>query len=38
MSGPLEIVGDDDAPLCEDGVCELPPADLNEAQAAGTMR
>jgi hypothetical protein len=24
MTGPLEIVGDDDAPVCEDGVCEIP--------------
>lgn len=23
-SGPLEMVGDDDAPSCVDGVCELP--------------
>jgi hypothetical protein len=26
-SGPLEMVGDDDAPSCADGVCELPVAD-----------
>jgi hypothetical protein len=24
MTGPLEIVGDDTAPVCEDGVCEIP--------------
>lgn len=23
MTGPFEMVGDD-APLCEDGVCEIP--------------
>ena len=27
MSGPLEIVGDEEAPVCEDGVCEIPTAD-----------
>lgn len=29
---PLEIVGDDAAPVCEDGVCEIPdaPADLDD--------
>jgi hypothetical protein len=26
MTGPLEIVGDDTAPVCEDGVCEIPVA------------
>jgi hypothetical protein len=25
MSGPLEMVGDDHGPVCEDGVCEVPP-------------
>lgn len=25
---PLEIVGDDAAPVCEDGVCEIPGANL----------
>ena len=24
MTGPLEIVGADTAPVCEDGVCEIP--------------
>lgn len=24
MNGPLEIVGDEEAPVCEDGVCEIP--------------
>ena len=24
MSGPLEIVGEPDAPSCVDGVCDLP--------------
>lgn len=24
MTGPLEIVGDQDAPVCVDGVCEVP--------------
>jgi len=27
---PLEIVGDDAAPVCEDGVCEIPGASLPE--------
>ena len=29
---PLEIVGDDAAPVCEDGVCEIPgaTADLDD--------
>ena len=26
MTGPFEIVGDDDAPVCVDGVCEIPRA------------
>lgn len=25
MSGPLEIVGDENGPVCEDGVCEVSP-------------
>ena len=24
MNGPFEMVGDDTAPVCEDGVCEIP--------------
>ena len=28
---PLEIIGADAAPVCEDGVCEIPGADLPEA-------
>jgi hypothetical protein len=28
---PLEIVGADAAPVCEDGVCELPVAELPES-------
>ena len=24
MTGPLEMVGADAAPVCEDGVCEIP--------------
>ena len=24
MTGPLDMVGDSDAPVCEDDVCELP--------------
>jgi hypothetical protein len=24
MTGPLELVGDDAAPVCEDGVCAVP--------------
>lgn len=27
MTGPLEIVGDEDAAVCEDGVCAIPVAD-----------
>jgi hypothetical protein len=27
VNGPLEIVGDEDAQVCEDGVCAVPPAD-----------
>lgn len=26
-SGPLEIVGDEDAPVCVDGVCAVPGAE-----------
>ena len=26
MTGPFEMVGDDEAPVCVDGVCELPGA------------
>jgi hypothetical protein len=29
MSRPLEIVGDAAAPVCEDGVCEIPEAEHN---------
>ena len=25
MTGPLEMVGDDQGLVCEDGVCEVPP-------------
>jgi hypothetical protein len=28
MNDPLEIVGADAAPVCEDGVCEIPGAAL----------
>ena len=28
---PLEIIGADTAPVCEDGVCEIPGADLPES-------
>jgi hypothetical protein len=27
---PLEIIGADAAPVCEDGVCEIPDAQLPE--------
>ena len=27
MSGPLEIIGATDAPMCEDGVCAVPAAE-----------
>ncbi len=31
MTGPFELVGDDTAAVCEDGVCALPaPVDLPE--------
>jgi hypothetical protein len=30
MTGPLEIVGDD-APVCEDGVCEIPAVPEDDA-------
>ena len=30
MTEPLEIVGDDTAPVCEDGVCEIPGASQSE--------
>lgn len=33
-SGPLEIVGDADAPSCADGVCDLPTDDDHEATSA----
>lgn len=29
MNGPFELIGDD-APVCEDGVCELPAAVTQE--------
>ncbi len=36
MSGPFELVGDVDAPVCVDGVCALPeaPADATEPESA----
>ena len=27
MTGPLQMVGADDAAVCEDGVCEIPTSD-----------
>ena len=37
MSGPFEMVGAPDAPLCVDGVCALPTDDVEAAPAgAGT--
>lgn len=30
MTGPLEIVGDEDAPSCVDGVCAVPVTDEPE--------
>ncbi len=33
MTGPFELVGDTDAPLCVDGVCALP-TDAVEAAPA----
>ncbi|MDX6235080.1 MAG: hypothetical protein QOH68_4240 [Nocardioidaceae bacterium] len=32
MTGPLEIIGADTAPVCEDGVCEIPGA-VSEPEA-----
>lgn len=32
MTDPLEMVGADAAPVCEDGVCELPEADASDAE------
>lgn len=29
MTGPLEILGEDSAPVCEDDVCEIPGASLD---------
>ena len=37
MSGPLEIVGDDTAPVCEDGVCAVP-VDAVPVDPAGPAR
>lgn len=31
MSEPLEIIGADAAPVCEDGVCEIPGANVRES-------
>lgn len=30
MTGPFEILGEDDAPVCVDGVCALPAAQDDE--------
>lgn len=30
MTGPLEIIGTDAAPVCEDGVCDIPGASQPE--------
>jgi hypothetical protein len=30
MTGPLEIVGDEQAAVCEDDVCVIPDASTNE--------
>ena len=32
--GPLELVGDTDAPSCTDGVCDMPVDDDGEATTA----
>lgn len=34
MSGPLEIVGEPDAPSCVDGVCDVPEPDVAPAADA----
>jgi hypothetical protein len=31
MNEPLEIIGEDAAPVCEDGVCEIPGANPPES-------
>jgi hypothetical protein len=33
VSGPFEMLGDSGVPLCEDGVCAVPPATEAEPQA-----
>lgn len=32
MSGPFEMLGDSGVPLCEDGVCAVPPAEEPRAE------
>ncbi len=34
MSGPFELVGDADAPVCVDGVCAIPGADAEASEDA----
>lgn len=33
MTGPLELVGDEQAPACVDGVCEIPPTSADSSDA-----
>lgn len=32
MTGPFELVGDTDAPVCVDGMCALPPEAVEPEQ------
>jgi len=38
MTGPFELVGADDAPVCVDGVCALPDAAIGDAPDQGLER
>lgn len=31
MSGPFQMIGDEEAPVCVDGVCALPQAGVRDA-------
>lgn len=33
MTGPLELVGDEDAPSCEDGICDFPAAPVQDVSS-----
>jgi hypothetical protein len=38
MSGPFQMVGEQDAPVCADGVCELPAPEAAQAQESDEAR